>query len=123
MFANLWDYITSVSGSAFSDVMSSALGISGGLVSDLASSALWLIKTPSFFLFQQVVSLLPEGGRLPAVVHDSAIYLGSSLGLVSFLLPVYDLLLILTLIFSIKITLWIFNKIQGIVSGLVPGNI
>jgi len=114
MFANLYNFVTNFAGTALQDTVGAALGLTGSIVSELASSALWVLKTPFFYLLEQIIQLLPEGGAFPQVVHDSASYLGNSLSLVSFVLPVYDLLLIASIVFSIQITVWIFAKIQGV---------
>jgi len=130
----MFDFLTSTVGSGI-DYMSSLLtSIYGGTV-DTVSSALsglydvttsafssvyGLLQSAGYKLLENIISLLPNGGTLPQPVHDAAIGLGSYLSTLSFVFPVYDLILIISVIVSLRLAYFALSIFRSIVS-LVRG--
>jgi len=67
-------------------------------------------------LFLGLFNFLPLGGGFPQVIHDAFIYFGNTLASVNFFLPVPTLIFCMSLIFSVKVTLWSFHLVRAVIS-------
>jgi len=93
------------------------------------SSPVSLVSTGISDGLQLLISKLPDGGHLPDGVHSAAIYFGSALGKVNFILPtdilVSCLVIILglrMLLFGFHILLYFVNFIRGIPTSRYRGD-
>jgi len=97
------------SGSIWEDLAQTGSDIVGGFTSGFAH------------VIAGIFSFLPQGGTLPQVFHDAALYFGNMLATVNWILPVDALIYCLTFILWVKIVLWAFHIVRffyGLVRGV-----
>jgi len=81
---------------------------------DIATSPVnWFSQSGNAFMeaLIGIFGYLPDGGTLPAAVHEASQGLGSMLYNMSFFFPVYDLLAIIALTLILKFTLFVLRLI------------
>lgn len=90
------------------------------LLNTTGASAVSAVGDVFFSLIASTINLMPDGGAFPAPVHEAASGLGLFLYNTSYLFPVYDLMLIIVLIatlrfvlFLLRIVLWGYSVIRG----------
>lgn len=69
------------------------------------------LKIPYFFL-QWLIGILPASSGFPPEIIDSAVYLGSFMGMFSPLIPIDVMVYTLTLIFTVEIGIFTFKTLR-----------
>jgi len=85
-------------------------------LSNQVGSVLTTLKDSAVQALIDVFSYLPLGGTLPSVFHSAAQYFANTLASVDFILPVSTVLFCMSIILSVKLSLWGLNFLRLLVN-------